>query len=76
MKNESKMFSYRGYECTKEHKESFQNYFGIKLKRVIDRFWDDRVNKMHFETFNSITTIEIFNVTDKIIQIKSGKTKV
>jgi hypothetical protein len=52
---------YRGLIYTKEFKEDFEGFVGLKLKRTIDRYLDEKVSRIIFESlkYKHIITLEM-----------------
>lgn len=64
---------YRGFTYTKEFKEEFEGYVGLKLKRIIDRYLDERINKVIFVGTHYKHIIEISGTVETELNIVAVK---
>lgn len=64
---------YRGLIYTKEFKEGFEGFVGLKLKRTIDRYLDERISKVVFEGSHYRHIIEITGTEETELRINAVK---
>lgn len=64
---------YRGLTYTKEFKEEFEGYVGLKLKRIIDRYLDERISKVIFVGTHYKHVIEISGTEETELRINTVK---
>lgn len=64
---------YRGFTYTKEFKEEFEGYVGLKLKIFIDRYLDERISKVVFEGIHYKHIIEISGTEETELIIVAHK---